>query len=260
MEYLYIKTELSNSTLIITLNRPDKLNALNIAMLKEIDTLLDDISRDSSVKSIIFTGYGPKAFAAGADIAEIKNMDKSDAHNFSKFGQTIFNKIEYFNKPIIAAINGYALGGGFELALACHIRFASDNANFGLPEINLGVIPGYGGTQRLAALINKNRAAELILSGNFINADEAYRLGIINKIYPQSELLNKTIEFANLISSKSSVALKSALNAIFLSNKNLLDEGYSNESKEFFNAVNSLDFDEGTSAFLEKRKPSFKDC
>lgn len=260
MDFLFITTQVLNSTLLITLNRPDKLNALNIDTLQELNFALDSIAGDSSIKSIIITGSGEKAFAAGADISELKNMKKIDAEKFSNFGQSVFNKIEYFNKPIIAAINGYALGGGFELALACHIRFSSDNAKFGLPEINLGVIPGYGGTQRLSSIINKNRAAELILSGNFIESSEAYRFGIINKVYPLAELLTKTIEFAEVISSKSSVALNSALNAIFSSDKENQGLGYALESKEFFNAVNSFDFDEGTSAFLEKRKPNFKDC
>jgi enoyl-CoA hydratase len=259
MEFSFITVQTVNLIEIVTLNRPNKLNALNIDLLTELNSVLDATENNRDIKCLIITGSGEKAFAAGADIGELKNMEKTNADRFSKFGQDVFNRISTFNKPIIAAINGYALGGGFELALACHLRFASENAKFGLPEINLGVIPGYGGTQRLTELINKNRAAELILTGSFIDAEEAYRLGIVNKIYPLSKLMNKSLEFAELVSSKSQIAISAALNSIFSFNKDSFNNGLKIESNQFFNAVNSNDFDEGTAAFLEKRKPNFKD-
>ncbi|HPN36826.1 MAG TPA: enoyl-CoA hydratase-related protein [Melioribacteraceae bacterium] len=259
MNFNFIKTELIRSTLLITINRPEKLNALNIQTLNELNILLEDADKNAIIKALIITGEGEKAFVAGADISELKSMDKDKAFEFSQFGQSIFNKIENLSKPVIAAINGFALGGGFELALACHIRFASENAKFGLPEINLGVIPGYGGTVRLTALTNKNIAAELILSGNFINSEEAYRLGIINKIYPQNDLLAKTLEFSDIITQKSSIALNSALKSVFTFNKKEINDSMQTEATQFFKAVNSHDFDEGTLAFLEKRKPKFKD-
>lgn len=260
MNFEHILTEIKNKTLVITLYRPDKLNALNIKMLSELNTLFDQIENDKNIKSIIITGAGVKAFAAGADIAELRNYDKLKAREFSKYGQELFNKIENFKKPIIAAINGYALGGGFELALACHIRFASDNAKFGLPEINLGVIPGYGGTVRLTSLLNKNLAAELILTGNYLDAQQALNLQLINKVFSFNTLMEESLKFAEIINSKSAIAISSALNSIFSFNKNNLTIAFDTEANEFFKAVNSNDFSEGTLAFLEKRKPNFNDC
>ncbi len=259
MNFEHILTEINNKTLIITLNRPDKLNALNLKMLSELDTLLNEIN-NNNIKSIIITGSGIKAFAAGADIAELRNYDKQKAKEFSKYGQELFNKIENFTKPIIAAINGYALGGGFELALACHIRFASENAKFGLPEINLGVIPGYGGTVRLTSLLNKNLAAELILTGNYLDAQQALNLNLINKVFSLDKLIEESLKFTEIINSKSSIAISSALRSIFSFDQYNLSISYDTEATQFSKAVNSNDFDEGTLAFLEKRKPNFKDC
>lgn len=244
---------------IVTLNRPEKLNALNDATFDELDHCFSGLQVNDEVKCVIITGSGEKAFVAGADILELNRQNKQSGSVFSSKGQGVFNKIEQLGKPVIAAINGFALGGGCELALSCHIRYASDNAKFGQPEINLGIIPGYGGTQRLARLINVGRALELILSGRMIDAEEALKIGLVNKVFEKSELMPKTMELASGIASKSSGILGYALSATLATNSLDLQSGLDLESELFGIACGTNDFQEGTSAFLEKRKPVFRE-
>ncbi|RPI65855.1 MAG: enoyl-CoA hydratase [Ignavibacteriales bacterium] len=258
MEYKNIIIKTENDTAVLTLNRPEKLNALNIETLKEIYSAFIDISNNSNILSVIITGSGEKAFAAGADIKEINNLNVQEGKKFSEFGQQVFRYIENFRKPVIAAVNGFALGGGCELALSCHIRIASENAKFGQPEVNLGIIPGYGGTHRLARLTGRGRALELIVTGDIIDANEAYRIGLINKIYPQKDLLVKAEELCGKINSKGSQAISMALQAVSYS---IMKETIMAENMEaalFGLCCGTDDFKEGTSAFLEKRNPQFK--
>ncbi|HAB54509.1 MAG TPA: enoyl-CoA hydratase, partial [Ignavibacteriales bacterium] len=208
MNYQTLLLEKKENVTIVKINRPDKLNALNAVTLDELKQVFISLRNDESVSVIILTGSGEKAFVAGADISEINKLDMISAKAFAEKGQEIFYSIENMNKPVIAAVNGFALGGGCELALSCHIRLASDNAKFGQPEVNLGIIPGYGGTQRLTRLINSGRSAEYIFTGDMIDANEALRIGLVNRIYPQQELLDKTIELAKKISSKGQQAIR----------------------------------------------------
>ncbi len=258
MNYKNILLEIKNHTALITINRPDKLNALNGLTIDELENAFNSIKNDDNVFVVVITGSGEKSFVAGADISELNKLDVLSAKEFSEKGTGVFRMIETLDKPVIAAVNGFALGGGCELALACHIRLAAENAKFGQPEINLGIIPGYGGTQRLARLINSSRALELILTGDMINADEAYRLGLVNKIFSQAELIQKTIELAEKISSKGQHAIRFAIKAIQAFENISLREGLAYESSLFALVCGTEDFKEGTSAFLEKRKPQFK--
>ncbi|MCS7028733.1 MAG: enoyl-CoA hydratase-related protein [Bacteroidia bacterium] len=241
---------------IITLNRPDKLNALNQTLLNELKTAFMQALSDSEVKSVIITGAGEKAFAAGADIQEFVGLDAQQASHLSRNGQMIFNMIENSPKPVVAAVNGFALGGGCELAMACHLRIASENAKFGQPEVKLGLIPGYGGTQRLVQYIGKTKALELILTTDMISANDAYRLGLVNYVVPAHELLNKCKEVLAKIHAQSPNAVYLAIksvNAYFDKSKN----GFEEEVKNFGQCFTHNDFKEGVSAFLEKRKPNF---
>ncbi len=258
MQLKNLLAEQKENIMLLKINRPDKLNALNDETLTELKDFFTTVKHDSTVDIVIITGSGSKAFVAGADIVEISKLDVASAKDFCEKGQEVFNLIEKLSKPVIAAINGFALGGGCELAMACHIRLASENAKFGQPEVNLGIIPGYGGTQRLTRLVNSSRSAEIILTGDIIDAGEAYRIGLINKIYPQEELLNKAFELAEKISSKSQAAVRLALKAIVGANELTLNEGQILESSLFAICCGTRDFKEGTSAFLEKRKPNFK--
>jgi enoyl-CoA hydratase len=258
MNYENILLEKEIPIAIISINRPDRLNTLSIKTLEELSDAFSSLLNDVEINVVILTGIGSKAFAAGADITELNKLDRLSGKEFAVKGQEIFNLIENFEKPVIAAVNGYALGGGCELALACHFRLASDNAKFGQPEVNLGLIPGFGGTQRLARLINTGRALEYILSGDIIDSGEAYRLGLANKVYPQSELILKAKELAIKISSKGQVAVKAAIRAVN-GIKNLTQEqGLTLEAELFGLCCGSEDSKEGTIAFLEKRKPAFK--
>lgn len=258
MNYSNILFEIKNHIGIVTINRPDKLNALNDKTLDELYDCFSSIQHNKEVYVVIITGTGEKAFIAGADISELNKLDKDSAKKFSEKGQSIFYAIENLGKPVIAAVNGFALGGGCELALACHIRYASEKAKFGQPEVNLGIIPGYGGTQRLTRLINPGRAAEMILSADMIDANEAYRVGLVSKVFPADELMNKTTELAEKISSKGQIAINLALKSI-ISTEDLSDiEGQKLEAEMFAYCCTTEDFKEGTSAFLEKRKPNFK--
>ena len=255
--YSTILTTLENNILTITINRPDKLNALNKDVFTDLDNVVDEINNTPEIKSAIITGAGAKAFVAGADITEFGGLNKTDAMALAKRGQDIFFKIENSAKPIVAAVNGFALGGGCELAMACHFRMASNTARFGQPEVNLGLIPGYGGTQRLTQLIGKGRAMEMLMSANMIDANAALQYGLVNYVVPAEELLNKVKSILELINTKAPLAVAgciNAANAVFDETK----DGFAEEISEFGNSFATEDMKEGTSAFLEKRKANFK--
>jgi len=253
LKTLSVRTQ--DEILIITLNRPEVLNALNEQVLDDLNQVIDLMHEDVSVKGAILTGAGHKAFAAGADISEIQKLDTGQAFAFSQNGQAVFQKIEDSPKPIIAAVNGFALGGGCELAMSCHLRVASENAKFGQPEVNLGLIAGYGGTQRLPRLIGLGKATELLLTADIISASEALELRLVNYVVTQDELIEKASEILKKIFTKSPLAVAQTLAAI---RKSGSPEGYETEAQAFENAALSSDGKEGTSAFLEKRKPIFK--
>ncbi len=241
----------------ITINRPEKLNALNRAVIKELSEALSQAEKDKEIRAVILTGAGEKAFVAGADISEFAHFSNEEGQKLSAEGHKIlFNAVEKMGTPVIAAVNGFALGGGLELAMSCHIRVASDNARVGLPEVSLGVIPGYGGTQRLAQFIGKGRALEMITTAQMINADEAHRMGLMNHVVTQTELMAKCIEIATKISRNSPVAIKAAIRSVNAQYTENVD-GYSVEIDAFGSCFGSDDFKEGTTAFLEKRKPNF---
>ena len=239
----------------VYINRPKKLNALNSATIKELHLAFKALAEDANCKVILLTGSGEKAFVAGADISEFAHFSKTEGTELARKGQEIlFDFIENFSKPVIAAINGFALGGGLELAMACHFRVASENAKLGLPEVSLGVIPGYGGTQRLPQLIGKGKAMELILTANMIDANEAKELGLVNHVTTQKELLPFVEKLAKRILQNSPNAIA---NAIYAVNSGFKKEGFSTEINTFGNCFQTEDFIEGTTAFLEKRKPEF---
>jgi enoyl-CoA hydratase len=242
---------------IVKINRPDKLNALNRETLIELKAAFEKLNEDQNIVSIILTGAGEKAFVAGADISELNKLSMLEGKKFAEFGQDVFNFIENMEKPVIAAINGFALGGGCELALACHFRYASENAKFGQPEVNLGIIPGYGGTQRLSRIIGKGRAMEMILTGNLINSEEALSIGLINRIFKKEELIPKTIETLKVVNSKGQQAVRLAVKAINASSQMDLSQGLNYEALLFGICCGTNDFKEGTLAFLEKRSPNF---
>ncbi|MEW6456386.1 MAG: enoyl-CoA hydratase-related protein [Acidobacteriota bacterium] len=243
---------------LIKFNRPDKLNALNYETLDELETLLKEIKEDKEIKVVIFTGAGEKAFVAGADINELSKLDPLKAKRLSLRGQRIFSEIENLEKPTIAAINGFALGGGCELALSCSIRIASTNAKIGQPEVKLGLIPGYGGTQRLARLIAKGHAMELILTGEMVSSEEALRIGIVNKVVPLEELMLVVESIAKKIIANGPLAVRLASEAINRGLNLSLEDGLILEANLFGLCFSSEDAKEGTSAFLEKRIPVFK--
>lgn len=255
--YSTLLTSLERNIFIITINRPDKLNALNKTVLDELDDVMNNVYSDKEIKSVIITGSGEKAFVAGADIAEFISLNDDQGASLAKRGQDIFSKIENCPKPVIAAVNGFALGGGCELAMACHFRLASANAKFGQPEVNLGIIPGYGGTQRLTMLVGKGKAMELIMTGAMVGADEALKLGLVNYLESSERLIPKAKEILDLILTKSPIAISKAIaavNAYYHFDINGFDE----EIKLFGEVFSSNDKKEGTTAFLEKRKPEFK--
>jgi enoyl-CoA hydratase len=242
---------------IVTINRPEKRNALNIQTRAEGAAVLEELREDESVGVVIFTGAGDKAFIAGADIAEFAGRTAITQRDVM-LGRSLFTAIDAFPKPVIAMINGYCLGGGNELALACDLRIASETASFGQPEINLGIIPGGGGTQRLTRLVGEGKAMELILTGEIIDAQTALRLGLVNMVVPGADLQAKTLEIATRIAEKSPVALRLAKEAVKLASRSNLDEGLRREVDLFALCFSSEDKDEGVKAFLEKRKPVFK--
>ncbi len=254
--YQTLETSLTNSILTITINRPDKLNALNKQVFKDLNTVLDEIEKNSGIRSAIVTGAGTKAFVAGADISEFAGLTREDAVALAKRGQETFFRIENSTKPIVAAVNGFALGGGCELAMSCHFRVASENAKFGQPEVNLGLMPGYGGSQRLTQLIGKGRAIELMITAKMIDAATALQYGLVNEVVAQNELLNKTIALLELINTKAPLAVGGcirAANAVF----DETTDGYALEVEDFGNCFVSEDAKEGATAFLEKRKANF---
>ncbi|MEO6718877.1 MAG: enoyl-CoA hydratase-related protein [Ferruginibacter sp.] len=254
--YSTLITNLQNDILTITINRPEKLNALNKQVFTDLESVVDDIQNNDDIKSAIITGAGTKAFVAGADITEFSGFNKQEAKALAKRGQDIFLKIEESKKPIIAAVNGFALGGGCELAMACHFRLASENAKFGQPEVNLGLIPGYGGTQRLTQLIGKGRAIELLISAQMIDAQTALRYGLVNYVVPAEDLLNKSAAILQQINEKAPLAIAAcirAVNAVF----DETQHGYVVEIDAFAECFATEDLKEGTTAFIEKRKPVF---
>ncbi len=256
--YQTLLTDLQDGTLVITINRPDKLNALNKDVIEELGKVLDEVYNNPDIKSAILTGAGEKAFVAGADISEFISLDAAGGAALAKKGQDlVFDKIENSPKPVIAAVNGFALGGGCELAMACHFRIASENAKFGQPEVNLGLIPGYGGTQRLTQLIGKGKSMELMMTADMIGADEAKALGLVNHIAPLAELLTKTKEILQKIHTKAPVAIAKVIACVNDAAKGETD-GFTNEIKRFGECFSTEDMKEGTGAFLEKRKAIFK--
>lgn len=247
----------NNKIAQVTINRPNKLNALNSATIHELSDAFEDLEDDEDVNVIVLTGSGDKAFVAGADISEFAHFSVDEGGGLARKGQEmLFNLIENLSTPVIAAINGFALGGGLELAMACHFRIASDNAKMGLPEVSLGVIPGYGGTQRLPQLVGKGKAMEMIMTATMIPADEALNCGLVNHVTTQEELLPLAEKIAGKILRNSSVAISAAIRAV---NANFEDgvNGFDVEIEEFGECFGTNDFKEGTTAFLEKRKPNF---
>ena len=252
-----IKINLEQNTLVITINRPDKLNALNERVLTELESIIIDNRDKPNIKCLIITGEGDKAFVAGADIKEMSSFSSMDAMKYSNKGINLFNIIESYPKPIIAAVNGYALGGGLELALACHIRYISKNAILGLPEVSLGLIPGFGGTQRLRNIVGLGNAIEIITSANHIKAENAKKLGLANKIC--DNVLEDSMELCKKISKNSSTAIRNAIQSIVSGmNVNYYDS-FSIENNLFSQLYDTEDSKEGMLAFLERRKPKFKD-
>jgi enoyl-CoA hydratase len=242
----------------VTINRPEKLNALNAQAKADLRECFAALKTDPAVDVVIVTGAGEKAFVAGTDIGELTTLDSKSGRAFAEGGQAVFDLIENLGKPVVAAVNGYALGGGCELALACHIRIASEKAKFGQPEVNLGIIPGYGGTQRLARLIGRGRAMEMILSGVQIDAEEALRIGLVNKVVPPAELMPRAMALAQMIASMGQVAIRMALKAVNMTEETPLGEGQKLEASLFALLCDTQDFKEGTRAFMEKRKPVFR--
>lgn len=252
-----ILTALQDKIFTITINRPDKLNAINQLVMAELAAAIDEVDTNSEIRSAIITGAGAKSFVAGADISELQGLTVEEGKRVAQKGQDTFKKIEDCAKPVVAAVNGFALGGGCELAMACHFRIASDNAKFGQPEVNLGIIPGYGGTQRLVQLVGKGRAIELMVTGNMIDANSALQYGLVNYVVSLEELLNKTRAILALVNTKAPIAVANcikAANAVFDESIN----GYQAEMQAFGNCFGTEDVKEGTAAFLEKRKPAFK--
>ncbi len=258
MQYTNILTEIQNKVGIITINRPKALNALNSETITELTKAVDDFGSDSAVRVIVITGSGDKAFIAGADITGFLKLDKPGALAFADHGQRLMKTIEETPKPVIAAVNGYALGGGTELALACDFVYASDNAVFGLPEVSLGIFPGFGGTQRLNKVVGMNVAREMIYTGKKLKADEAYRVGLVNKVVAQASLMDEVMKVAASIIANSPHAIGIAKEVINQGATLPLDEGLNIEKNRFGDCFGTPEMIEGVSAFIEKRKPNFE--
>lgn len=256
-DFEHVEIESTDGIAVVRVNRPDKLNALNAALIEQLDRAFRALADDDAVQAIVLTGAGEKAFVAGADIGELAQMDPIGGVRTSRQGQDAFRFLERMRKPVLGAVNGFALGGGLELALACHLRLASDNAKFGLPEVKLGIIPGYGGTVRLPRLVGKGRALEMILSGEMIDAQEAHRIGLVNRVFPQSELLDSTRALAANITANGPVALALALEAVDHGAVATVEDAQLFESNLFGLLASTSDMREGMSAFLEKRKAKF---
>ncbi len=254
----YIRVEREGDLAIITIDRQDKLNALNAEVVAELGQAFDSVRDDDAVRGVILTGAGEKAFVAGADIAELATMDSITGVAVSRAGQVVFRSIERFPKPVLAAVGGYALGGGCELALACHMRLASDNARFGLPEVGLGIIPGYGGTIRLARLVGLGRAIELTLTGDMLNAERAEAIGVVVGVVPRAELMAKAKELMAKITKNGPVAVRLALESMYHALDAATPDALAYESNLFGLLASTSDMKEGMTAFLEKRKADFK--
>lgn len=256
-EYQNLLYENRSGIGLVTLNRFKVLNSLNAATIYELGNLFETIAKDNTVKVVIITGSGDKAFVAGADIAEMQSMSAVDGRNWGKLGQAVFNKIENLPQPVIAAIHGFALGGGCELAMACDIRIASDKAKFGQPEVGLGITPGFGGTQRLARLVGKGRAKEILYTGDIIDAAEAYRIGLVNKVVAYEDLMSAALELAYKIMSKGTIAVQMCKAAVNTGLETDLETGVAYEAEVFGLCFATADQKEGMAAFVEKRKASF---
>ncbi|MDG4945656.1 enoyl-CoA hydratase-related protein [Weeksellaceae bacterium KMM 9713] len=255
MTYNNLEISTEDKIGLITINRPKALNALNKETIEELSNAFGELESNEDIRVIILTGSGEKAFVAGADIKEFKDFDGKQGQQLAQVGQTIlFNKIENLKKPVIAAVNGYALGGGLELAMSCHFRIASDNALLGLPEVTLGLIPGYGGTQRLPKLIGKGRAMQAIMTAEMFKAEKAEQIGLVNEVVALEELLPRAKKIASKIAFNSPVAISKAIEVINLSDS---DKGFEAEINAFGELFDAEDFKEGTTAFLDKRKPNF---
>jgi enoyl-CoA hydratase len=258
MAYEFLNLEQEGAVAVVTVNRPAVLNALSEAVLREIEAVFNALADDEGVRAIVLTGAGEKAFVAGADIKELAAQTPVSGRETAKRGQRLFSRIEQLGKPVIAAINGFALGGGCELALACTFRFAADTARIGLPEITLGIIPGYGGSVRLPRLIGKARAMEMILTGKPVAADEAFRVGLVNRVVPAASLVAEAKAFAADLAARAPIALRYAMQAIERGLEMPVDEALEFEATLFGLVASTSDMREGTSAFLEKRKAVFK--
>ena len=256
MNYTTLLTAEENGILVITVNRAEKLNALNKDVFTDLDNVMDEVLRNDEIKSAVITGTGAKAFVAGADITEFNGLNKHEAMQLAKRGQDVFFKIENSRKPVIAAVNGFALGGGCELAMACHFRLCSDNAKFGQPEVNLGLVPGYGGTQRLTQLVGKGKSMELQMSAKIIDAQEALQWGLVNYVTSADELLPKCKEILLSIQSKAPFAVSKIIECINTGIENKVS-GYDKEISAFGECFDTADMKEGTAAFIEKRKAVF---
>lgn len=255
--YQTLLTDLQDGILTITINRPDKLNALNKDVIGDLSKAIDEAVANADVKTILLTGAGEKAFVAGADISEFTSLDAAGGAKLAQVGQDgVFSKIENCPKPVVAAVNGFALGGGCELAMSCHFRVAAENAKFGQPEVNLGLIPGYGGTQRMTQLIGKGKTMELMMTGDMIGAEEAKSLGLVNHVFTQAELLGKTKEILQKIQSKAPIAIAKVISCVNDAAK-ADPNGFANEVARFGECFGTEDMREGTTAFLEKRKAVF---
>ena len=258
MSYNNILSQIADGVATITINRPQQLNALNKETIEELNAALNELEKDIAVRVVIITGAGEKAFVAGADIKEFAQFSAEQGKELSAKGhELLFDKVANFTKPVIAAINGFALGGGLELAMACHLRIASENARMGLPEVGLGVIPGYGGTQRLPQLIGKSKAMEMILTAEMIDATIALHYGLVNHVVAANELLEKCLEIANKIMKNSPMAIATAIQCVNAGYRDGVN-GYEVEIESFGRCFGTKDFIEGTSAFLNKQKPSFR--
>jgi enoyl-CoA hydratase len=258
MPYANLLYEVQDSVAVVTVNRPEKLNPLNSGTINDLEACFRDIAADSAVKAVILTGAGEKAFVAGADINQLADLTGMAGREWGLRGQRVFSEIENLAKPVIAAINGYALGGGLELAMACHIRIASENAKLGQPEVKLGIVPGYGGTQRLPRLVGKGRALEMILTGDPVTAGEAYRTGLVNQVVPLQELLPTARRLAAKIMGNGPVAVALCLQAVHRGMEMPLEAALEWEASQFGLSCATDDIREGTSAFLEKRKAEFQ--
>jgi enoyl-CoA hydratase len=255
--YENLLVESENGIGIVTINRPKALNALNAATIRELDQVFDELGQDNGVKAVILTGSGDKSFVAGADITEMQPMTAIEGRTWAKVAQAVFNKIENLPKPVIAAINGYALGGGCELSMACDIRIASEKAKFGQPEVSLGIPPGFGGTQRLSRLVGKGRAKELLFTGEMIDAAEAYRIGLANKVVAPEELMEAAKAMAQKIISRAPIAVQACKAAVNEGLDTDLESGIAYEAEVFGLCFATEDQKEGMAAFVEKRKANF---